>query len=165
MNATVNELAVNLNPEMLVNEPKRVCFVCTGNTCRSPMAAAVLNEFGGPYHIFGVSAGLYPNIGEPISEKAVKALESAGIMSTSGNNYSAHTACRISESIVNGCDRIIGMSDSHTLTLLQLFPSMASKIYTMPVSISDPYGGSFETYRMCLEQIIKGIREMFHLND
>ena len=40
-----------------VDAPKTVCFVCTGNTCRSPMAAAVLNQLGkGKYRAF--SAGL-----------------------------------------------------------------------------------------------------------
>lgn len=129
------------------------------------MAAAVLNELGAPYHIFGISAGLYPNVGEHISENAVKALESAGIASTSDNNYISHTACQVSGDMLESCDRIVGMSEKHTFLLLQMFPSMASKIYSMPESIADPYGGDIEAYKLCLEQIAKGIREMFHLDD
>ena len=52
------------------NRGLKVCFVCTGNTCRSPMAAAVLNQYGKKYDISAVSAGLFPHVGDPISENA-----------------------------------------------------------------------------------------------
>ena len=53
----------------------KVIFICTGNTCRSPMAAAVLNHYGAPKGIFAFSRGIYADVGAPISENAAKALE------------------------------------------------------------------------------------------
>ena len=40
------------------DEPTRILFVCTGNTCRSPMAAALLNELGRGLNLRAESAGL-----------------------------------------------------------------------------------------------------------
>ncbi|MDD4774829.1 MAG: hypothetical protein PHZ09_14705, partial [Eubacteriales bacterium] len=67
-----------------VDRPLRVCFVCTGNTCRSPMAAAVTNHLCAE-HVEAISCGLYPDAGMPISTNAVTALQNAAITSTESN--------------------------------------------------------------------------------
>ena len=141
------------------NKTLRVCFVCTGNTCRSPMAAAVLNKLGKNYGITAVSAGLFPNVGDPISFHAAEALENNNI------EVPDHYARLINEKIMRECDKIIGISENHAFILLQMFPFAASKIYNMPENINDPYGGRLEVYEKCLAQIISGIREMFKLYD
>ncbi|HBF15400.1 MAG TPA: hypothetical protein DDW30_06930, partial [Clostridiales bacterium] len=75
------------------NRPTRVLFVCTGNTCRSPMAEAVARHLLEERRLalpetiraltvpeFEVSsAGLYATEGDPITENAVRALEEVGI--------------------------------------------------------------------------------------
>lgn len=143
--------------------PIKVCFVCTGNTCRSPMAAAVLNELGkGGY--LAMSAGLMPNVGEPISVNAQKALERAGILSTPDNDYASHRARAIDELMIEGCDRIIAISKSHFISLLMCTdPKHAEKIECMPRDIPDPYMGSEAEYEKCLESITEGIKELFAL--
>jgi len=150
-----------LSPVMDIfeNRPIKVCFVCTGNTCRSPMAAAVLNKLGKNYNISAVSAGLFPDIGSPMSVYAADALNKHGY------DVPDHFAERISEDIVRECDRIVGMSENHAFILLQMFPFAASGIYNMPSDISDPYGGTSEDYERCLAEITNGIREMFKLYD
>ncbi|NLE13930.1 MAG: hypothetical protein GX628_09700 [Clostridiales bacterium] len=155
----------SLIPGLEPLRPQKICFVCTGNTCRSPMAAAVLNHLGSRYGFTGVSAGIYPNVGEPIAENAVKALKAAGIEPSPGNEYTSHTACRVSAELLSGCDKIIGISGSHTLTLLALFPQYASRITAFNEDIADPWGGSEEIYDECLKQITEGIRAMFGLYD
>ena len=139
----------------------KICFVCTGNTCRSPMAAALYNYLTQKKDTYAVSMGLYPVPGDHISDNAVKALESRGIESNPHNPYKEHTARAVCESVLCGCDRIIGMTESHTLELIARFPALALKIYSMPSSVSDPYGKSEEAYRSCLLEIEKGIRELF----
>ena len=153
------ELSSIIEADIFENKSVKVCFVCTGNTCRSPMAAAVLNKLGKNYGITAMSAGLFPNAGDSISCHAVEALENNNI------EVPNHYARRIDEEIVRECDRIIGISENHAFILLQMFPFAASKIYNMPDDISDPYGGRLEDYEKCLAQIINGVREMFKLYD
>ena len=63
----------------------RICFICTGNTCRSPMAEAVANALAkekGHTDLRAFSAGLYANANDPIAPNAVAALEAAGLGET-----------------------------------------------------------------------------------
>jgi protein-tyrosine-phosphatase len=143
-----------------LDRPLRVCFVCTGNTCRSPMTAAVTNHLCAG-RVNAVSCGLYPHIGSPISPGAVTALKSAGIPSTDDNNYEHHTAREATLPLLSPCDRIYGMSDRHTMLLLTEFPELATKIYSLPKDIRDPWNGSQETYDLCLAKITDCVKEIF----
>ena len=71
-------------------EPKilRVCFVCTGNTCRSPMAQAVTNHLAKKLgrDLTAFSRGLYALDGDPIASCAIAALEGAGIEPTADHD-------------------------------------------------------------------------------
>jgi protein-tyrosine-phosphatase len=144
-------------------KPMRVLFVCTGNTCRSPMAAAALNALGAGRYA-AESAGLFPHTGLPISRYAIDALEDAGIVSTPQNNYKAHTARSVTESLVCASDRVIGITESHMLLLSRSYPAYTSKIIAMKRDISDPYGGTREDYRKCLAKIIDCLRLMFPID-
>ncbi len=141
-------------------KPMRVLFVCTGNTCRSPMAAAALNALGAGRYA-AESAGLFPHTGLPISRYAVEALEDAGIISTPQNNYKSHSARPVTEALVSAADRVIGITESHMLLLSRSYPAHTSKIIAMKRDIADPYGGTREDYRKCLAEIIDCLRLMF----
>lgn len=143
-----------------LDRPLRVCFVCTGNTCRSPMAAAVTNHLCAG-RVSAVSCGLYPAVGSPISPNAVTALKNAGIPNSGENNYEHHTACEATDTLLSPCDRIYGMSDRHTMLLITEFPEFATKIYSLPQEISDPWSGSQETYDRCLAKITDCVKEIF----
>jgi protein-tyrosine-phosphatase len=146
------------------NRPLRVCFVCTGNTCRSPMAAAVTNYLCGG-RVNAISCGLYPNSGMPISKNAVEALKNAGIPCTDDNNYAYHTSREATMTLLEPCDRIYGMTGRHAMILITEFPALASKIFTMPNQIADPWGGDADVYKRCLEDITAGVKELFSVND
>ncbi len=144
----------------------RVCFVCTGNTCRSPMAAALLNDMvrseqnANKYGLKAVSAGLFAD-SAPIAENAVEALKREGVFPTEDNNYIAHRSQTIDARILDSCDKIIGISSSHAMQLMLNFPQYSSKIFCMPRDIFDPYGTDVESYVRCLKEIKQGIVEMF----
>lgn len=141
-------------------KPLRVCFVCTGNTCRSPMAAAVLNQLGaGAYE--ACSAGISAITGDPISKNAVTALEAAGIENTPANNYRSHTATQISAEIAAKCDRIVAISKRHMMALIYAFPDMSEKITVMGRDIPDPFMGDQRVYDECLKSITDCIKETF----
>ena len=153
----------------------RVCFVCTGNTCRSPMAAALLNDMGrvpeicsmcdmerliNSEKIHATSAGLFAN-GSPISENAVKALELSDVRSLPDNDYKSHISRSVTASVMEESDIIVGISGRHTMHPITMFPQYASKIISMPCDIPDPFGGDVDEYTQCLEQIKACIKELF----
>ncbi|MBR7182141.1 MAG: hypothetical protein IKD28_05090 [Clostridia bacterium] len=158
--STVVELSPKLSVDM--PQPRVVLFVCTGNTCRSPMAAAVWNHLAAErgWHSIATSAGLYVAVGMPISKEAVAALSAAGIMPTPRNDYPSHTARPVSEKLMQNADRVIAISATHAMELAVRYPQYAAKIETMPQGISDPFGGDVARYCACLEDIRQGIGQL-----
>ncbi len=167
--------AESVSDSPLFEKPLLVCFVCTGNTCRSPMAAAVFNDMArippvcsmcdlgkslSMRRMHALSAGLYTG-GEPIAENAVRALEEAGIRSLPDNEYSAHRARQLDAELLEKCDRIVGMTNEHTMLLLGRYPQYAEKLTCLPADIADPYGKDLASYQSCLAEIRKNIEEMF----
>lgn len=158
-----------------MDAPLCVCFVCTGNTCRSPMAAAVANALaeeavkGFPdsvrdcvtRRLESFSAGLYAEEGDPISAHAVEALEAAEVASVAGRDYHRHTAHTVTEEDVVRADVLVGMSGSHAMELMMRFPVAAKKIVCMPKPISDPFGGDSARYQACLAEITDGVKRLF----
>lgn len=152
------ETAVRKAPTERVQDTRPlICFVCTGNTCRSPMAAALVCGADGPYR--AVSAGLAACVGAPIAENAVTALTLAGVVATPQNPYPSHTAIQLDEELVRRADLVVGMTGGHLLTMLMQFPSYAEKLRAMPTAICDPFMGSTDVYRACLADIETGLRE------
>lgn len=140
---------------------QRILFVCTGNTCRSPMCAAAVN--GLPEYknrFFAFSAGLAPLPGLPISENALFALQAAGILPEPANDYPAHLAREVRESDLAACDLAVGLTSAHAFRLAMAFPAYAGKICTLGKDISDPFGGSPEEYRRCLAEILQGLHTL-----
>lgn len=147
---------------------KTVLFVCTGNTCRSPMAAAIarheiaqkyqidvneLEKYG--YSVF--SAGVFAGPGSPMTPEASEALKK--------NNISphAHESSPVTHDVLQQADAIYCMTNAHMSMLLDAAPEYASKIQTLiPGSdIDDPIGYPLETYRKCADQIQSHIRARF----
>lgn len=142
--------------ENKTDEPIKVCFVCTGNTCRSPMAAAVLNHLGkGNYR--AVSAGLAVHSARDMSENAKRALKNKGI------EPPPHISRQLSEDDIDNNDIVIGMTEGHYMIMMQALPQYLSKLESMPADVGDPYGGTLETYEKCLGKITEAIKERFSL--
>ena len=148
---------------IIENQPLKVCFVCTGNTCRSPMAMAVLNNYGNGKYIAS-SAGIMADKGAPINEKAKNALIRAGIESTEQNNYNDHVARQLNMGIMESSDLIIGIGTGHAMMIIQSFPLLASKVTSFETPVTDPFGQSQDVYDKCLNEITEQIKNMFLLS-
>ncbi len=160
-------------------EQKKVCFVCTGNTCRSPMAAAVANALvREPLRLLpesmracavpawdAFSAGLSARDGDPIAENAVLALEEAGVPATNGKDYHNHRAHRLSEEEAERYDLLVGLTKEHAMALVFAYPHLVSRIRAFPKDIPDPFGGDAEAYRACLCEIEQGVKQLLLLEE
>lgn len=133
------------------NVPELYLFVCTGNTCRSPMAAALFNALWSGRAIAS-SAGLAAS-GAPISENALAALAGRGITPGPTNDFAAHISTQVNESKLRVATRVYGISQRHQMALISSFPQYAEKIFALPMDIPDPYGGDVQTYSHCLSMI------------
>ena len=139
---------------------ERYCFVCTGNTCRSPMAAAAANALLGVRGVFAFSAGLFVPFPSPISRNALLALEKRGIQPVPENDYRLHMSRQLDAELLESADRVYGMTDEHVLRIMMAFPEHAGKIASLGVSVPDPFGGDLDEYEKTLDIIIEAVRKL-----
>lgn len=137
---------------------KKVIFVCTGNTCRSPMAEIIANKLWNG-RAEALSCGFGPS-GLPISAGSLKALEKIGI--EAGEHYSV--AAKAEELL--GCDLILTMSGSHKREILRALPQLTDRVYTLceyvgeTGDIPDPYMMGQDEYDKCCGKIYECIKKI-----
>lgn len=120
----------------------RLLFVCTGNTCRSPIAEALAQARG----IEAESAGVAAQRGDGAAPYAARALQQARSLA-----LEAHTPQNVTELDLTGFDQIVAM-DATVAQQLRTEHNMSADIL-VTWTIPDPYGGALSDYRYCLEQI------------
>lgn len=133
----------------------KLLFICTGNTCRSPMAEGLAREMFGDLAQIS-SAGMAAWEGEEVSAHALETLKEQNVDLTN------HRARRITEELIADADWVITMTLAQEEGLKHLFPQYAPKTRCLghwgdhKKDIRDPWMGSLDIYR----QTAKEIREL-----
>ena len=131
----------------------KIVFVCTGNTCRSPMAQAILTHTCKGDEVSADSCGIYATDGDKLSAGA------KDVLCRNGIDFD-HVSKRASLDTLSDADYIVGITSTHAQELCIAYPALASKIYSFPIDVQDPFGGDAAVYDKCYEEIAKGIESI-----
>ena len=144
---------------------KKLLFVCTGNTCRSPMAAVIFNALAAERGLDWVaeSAGVAAVGDRPASENAIKAVAEIGL------DLSGHRTRFLPALDLNEYAMFAALNDEHYQILSSLgIPSQMLRllrrapnpddIYDLRQGIVDPYGGDLNAYRKCRDEIVGAVK-------
>ncbi len=146
---------------------KMIVFVCTGNTCRSPMAEALCRKLlaerlGCPLDdiedrgFLVTSAGIAAAIGGCASAEAQQVMAHAGL------DLAEHESQPLTERLVNHADMIFTMTRSHRQAIVAQWPEVAPRTFLLCTDgsdVSDPIGGPAERYAQCALQIEAELRK------
>lgn len=128
----------------------KILYICTGNTCRSPMAK-LLTELEADRKALDVtvrSRGMAAHDGEPMSVGAIK------VMAEEGVNATYHKAKTVTEADMIWADKIYAMTHTLSANLKRGWPEYKDKIEAFAEKdVIDPFGGSLEIYRITRDRL------------
>jgi len=141
--------------------PQRLfLFVCSGNTCRSPMAAAIANaeiasRLGIPFsslhpvNVRALSAGVSAKVGAPLTDEAAEVLRSLSVP------VAPHAARSLTPELAAEAELIFCMTSAHRKAVIELLPAVEGKTLCLSseVDVDDPIGKGMAAYIDCARQI------------
>lgn len=155
---------------------KTVLFLCTGNTCRSPMAQVMLQQMLadqgiGEDEVQVTSAGLYASNGETASPQAVEVMGKRRI------SLASHRSRRLTPRMINEAALILGMTEEHKQAVMMLDAAASNKVFSLGEyaskpgektwrQVPDPFGQPVDVYEQTakaletmLAQVVKKLKE------
>ncbi len=146
---------------------RRFLFVCTGNTCRSPMAAGLVRKMLAERlgckvsqlrsaDVEVVSAGVFAAGGASATAESVAAVAERGA------DISHHRSRKLTERLIEASDIVFCMTKSHEAQVRRMAPSAAEKVRRLTASgdIPDPIGGGLEVYRRTARKIEEALERL-----
>lgn len=159
----------------------KVLFVCSGNICRSPMAAEYLRHRAarsGLAHLVVDSAGTLGIVGAPASPEAVRALREVGL------DLTGHRSKGISRPDLESSDLLVAMTRDHLEYLAEHFPRGVDRRLLLrafehgadpdrlALDLPDPIGAAVEVYReqfgvirTCVDHLVLHLRHLDPTSD
>lgn len=144
-----------------------ILFVCTGNTCRSPMAEGicrklVAEKLGCSIDELEDRGVLVTSAGIAASAGGGPASEAVQVMSEMGIDLSRHVTQPISDRLARHADVIYAMTQGHLQALAGQWPDVTGRARLLcgaHIDVADPIGGPPDLYRRCAEQIQDALRQ------
>ncbi|REJ37555.1 MAG: low molecular weight protein arginine phosphatase [Bacillota bacterium] len=143
----------------------RILLVCTGNTCRSPMAGAILRDLLAQRA--GERAGEFvvETAGIDAKPNGQAHADAIAVMREQGLDLSGHVTRRLDPEMVAQADLILTMSRAHKQAVLSMHPRAAEKTFTLleyahndlENDIKDPFGKGREVYRTTAAELRRAL--------
>lgn len=156
----ITELGVFPADEVEKLAARIVLFVCTGNTCRSPLAEGLARKLLAdrlgcpvdelPRHGYWVlSAGVAAGYDSPASE------ESVAVAAEFGVDLSTHRSRPVNPQLLRAADEVIAMTRAHAQALLGRYPGVGPqpRLLCLDADLDDPIGAGLDVYRQCAATI------------
>ena len=141
--------------------PFAIVFVCTGNTCRSPLAAAILRKMLAErlecdidqlsdHGYYVASAGISADYGMPAAAPSLALAQEHGL------DLVGHQSQFLTDMLLDRADRVYAMTDSHRAAILARRPDLEDRVELLSregIDIVDPIGGGALEYEHCRAEI------------
>lgn len=148
-----------------MNKYKKVIFVCTGNTCRSPMAATIYKSLETNSDIEVISRGMVVLFPEPSNPKAETVLKSHNL------ELEQHASKQLKASDIDDHTLILTMTEKQRNNVLEMF-EYTDNVYTIKEfvgengDVTDPYGGTLIDYEECYIELARLMKKtVYRINE